>query len=88
MAKPFFTEDWEKWTPEELSRARSRLAGFIEATPDKEKLPAQTVSERSVNSNNIASKNAYLKSTNMSRQTVTEKPRLFYVISQTIIKKS
>ena len=38
MAKPFFTEDWEKWTPEELSRARSRLAGFIEATPDKEKL--------------------------------------------------
>ena len=38
MAKPFFTEDWEKWTHEELSRARSRLAGFIEATPDKDKL--------------------------------------------------
>jgi len=41
MAKPFFNEDWEKLTPEELSRDRARLAGFIEATPDKDKLLRQ-----------------------------------------------
>ena len=38
MAKPFFNDDWEALSTEELSRARARLAGFIEATPDTEKL--------------------------------------------------
>ena len=38
MAKPFFEDNWESSSLEEISRARARLAGFIEATPDKEKL--------------------------------------------------
>ena len=38
MAKPYFDENWEKLTKEEMSNARSQLAGFIEATPDKDKL--------------------------------------------------
>ena len=38
MAKKFFDNEWEKLTTEELSRARAKLSGFIEATPDKEKL--------------------------------------------------
>ena len=38
MAKVFFGEDWTKWTPEELYRARARLAGFVEGTPDSLKL--------------------------------------------------
>ena len=37
MAKKFFDNEWEKLTTEELSRARAKLSGFIEATPDKEK---------------------------------------------------
>ena len=38
MAKPFFEEDWEKLTKEELSRARSKLSGFIEGIPEKDKV--------------------------------------------------
>ena len=38
MAKEFFNEQWEKLSKEELSRARARLSGFIEATPDSDKL--------------------------------------------------
>jgi hypothetical protein len=38
MAKPFFNDDWESLSQEELSRARARLSGFTEATPDTEKL--------------------------------------------------
>ena len=41
MAKPFFDAEWEKLTEEELSRERARLSGFIEATPDKDKLLRQ-----------------------------------------------
>ena len=37
MAKPFFPEDWESISAEELTTARARLAGFIEAVPDKDK---------------------------------------------------
>lgn len=38
MATPFFPDEWDKLTPEELTTARARLAGFIEAVPDKEKV--------------------------------------------------
>ena len=38
MAKVFFNDDWESMSKEELDRARSRLSGFIEATPDADKL--------------------------------------------------
>jgi hypothetical protein len=38
MAKPFFPADWVSLTPEELATARAKLAGFIEALPDKEKI--------------------------------------------------
>nr|CAH0102643.1 unnamed protein product [Daphnia galeata] len=38
MAKPFFPQDWESLTVEELATARTRLAGFIEAVSDREKI--------------------------------------------------
>ncbi|KAK4004426.1 hypothetical protein OUZ56_006159 [Daphnia magna] len=38
MAKPFFPQDWESLTVEELATARAKLAGFIEAVPDREKI--------------------------------------------------
>nr|CAH0107476.1 unnamed protein product [Daphnia galeata] len=38
MAKPFFPQDWETLTAEDLATARARLAGFIEAVPDHEKV--------------------------------------------------
>ncbi len=38
MAIPFFQKEWETITSEELSTARARFAGFIEAVPDKEKV--------------------------------------------------
>jgi hypothetical protein len=38
MAIPFFQKEWETTTAEELSTARARFAGFIEAVPDKEKV--------------------------------------------------
>lgn len=38
MAKPFFPKDWETLTAEDLATARARLAGFIEAVPDREKV--------------------------------------------------
>jgi hypothetical protein len=38
MATPFFIDDWEKITKEELDRSRARLSGFIEATTDKDRL--------------------------------------------------
>ena len=38
MAKPFFPKEWETLTVEELATARARLAGFIEAVPDREKI--------------------------------------------------
>nr|CAH0099586.1 unnamed protein product [Daphnia galeata] len=38
MAIPFFQKEWETITAEELSTARARFAGFIEAVPDKEKV--------------------------------------------------
>ena len=37
MAKKFFPEDWEKISHDEMIRARSRLAGFTESIPDKDK---------------------------------------------------
>ncbi len=37
MAVNFFPDNWESMSTEELSSARSRLAGFIEAVPDKDK---------------------------------------------------
>ena len=38
MAQKFFPDDWEKMERDELVRSRSRLLGFMEATPDKDKL--------------------------------------------------
>jgi hypothetical protein len=38
MAKEFFKDDWEKLSAEEINRTRARMAGFIEATPDSDKL--------------------------------------------------
>lgn len=38
MATPFFPDDWHALTAEELTTARARLAGFIEAVPDKERV--------------------------------------------------
>ena len=38
MASPFFADDWETATPEELVSNRAKLAGFIEAIPDNEKM--------------------------------------------------
>ena len=38
MAKEFFKDDWEALPIEEINRTRARLAGFIEATPDADKL--------------------------------------------------
>jgi hypothetical protein len=37
MAKPFFDDDWEAVSKEELAACRAQLLGFIEAVPDKEK---------------------------------------------------
>ena len=37
MAKKFFPDEWEKLSKEEMINARSRLAGFIESTTEKEK---------------------------------------------------
>ena len=47
MAKPFFEEDWEKLTKEELSRARSKLSGFIEGIPEKDKVLREVRSKNS-----------------------------------------
>ena len=38
MATPFFPDEWEALTAEQLATARARLAGFIEAVPDKDKI--------------------------------------------------
>ena len=38
MATPFFPDKWDTITAEELTTARARLAGFIEAVPDKDKV--------------------------------------------------
>jgi len=43
MALPFFPDEWESLLPEELSTARAKLAGFIEAVPDKEKLLREVI---------------------------------------------
>ena len=43
MAKQFFGDDWESLTFEELSRERARLAGLVEATPDREKFLKQVI---------------------------------------------
>jgi hypothetical protein len=43
MAKPFFPQDWESLTVEELATARARLAGFIEAVPDREKILREVI---------------------------------------------
>ena len=37
MAAPFFAENWETLSKEELASARARFAGFIEAVPDKDR---------------------------------------------------
>ena len=50
MAKVFFNDDWESMSKEELDRARSRLSGFIEATPDADKL-LREVSKASIKFN-------------------------------------
>ena len=49
MAKPFFDEKWADLSAEELSRARAKLSGFIEATPDKDKLLRQVKSSNAFN---------------------------------------
>ena len=38
MAQKFFPDDWETMEKDELLCSRSRLSGFIEAVPDKDKL--------------------------------------------------
>ena len=38
MAQKFLPDDWETMEKDELLRSRSRLSGFIEAVPDKDKL--------------------------------------------------
>ena len=43
MAKAFFNDDWETLTPEELSRERARLSGFVEGTPDSNKLLREVI---------------------------------------------
>jgi ubiquinone/menaquinone biosynthesis C-methylase UbiE len=43
MAKPFFPQDWETLTAEDLATARARLAGFIEAVPDREKVLREVI---------------------------------------------
>ena len=43
MAAVFFPENWESFTKEELLTARARLAGFIEATPDKEQILREVI---------------------------------------------
>jgi len=43
MATPFFKTEWETLTAEELNTARAKLAGFIEATPDKEKILREVI---------------------------------------------
>ena len=37
MAAPFFADDWQTFSKEELASCRAKLAGFIEAIPDKDK---------------------------------------------------
>jgi len=37
MALPFFSNDWETATHEEMMSSKAKLAGFIEAIPDSEK---------------------------------------------------
>ena len=43
MAKPFFLQDWETLTAEDLATSRARLAGFIEAVPDREKVLREVI---------------------------------------------
>ena len=43
MAKPFFPQDWVTLTVEDLATARARLAGFIEAVPDREKVLREVI---------------------------------------------
>jgi len=43
MATPFFKTEWETMTAEELNMARAKLAGFIEATPDNEKVLREVI---------------------------------------------
>jgi len=45
MATPFFPKTWEDFTPEELTTARARLAGFVEAVPDKEKILREVIAQ-------------------------------------------
>ena len=51
MAKPFFPKDWETLTAEDLATARARLAGFIEAVPDREKVLREVI--RFLNANRL-----------------------------------
>lgn len=37
MASPFFADNWETATHEELVSSKAKLAGFIEAIPDSER---------------------------------------------------
>ncbi len=45
MATPFFPKTWEDFTPEELTTARARLAGFVEAVSDKEKILREVIAQ-------------------------------------------
>ena len=58
MAKPFFEEDWEKLTKEELSRARSKLSGFIEGIPEKDKVLREVRLEESSADKNVKARRA------------------------------
>jgi hypothetical protein len=53
MAKPFFPQDWESLTVEELATARARLAGFIEAVPDREKILREVIIVKNTNNRYI-----------------------------------
>jgi len=37
MAVPFFPDNWADISKEDLTTCRARLAGFIEAVPEKDK---------------------------------------------------
>nr|CAH0111816.1 unnamed protein product [Daphnia galeata] len=63
MAKPFFPQDWETLTAEDLATARARLAGFIEAVPDHEKVlrePTTTTRRLQFNQRRIDREKYYL----------------------------
>ena len=43
MAAPFFAANRESLTKEELNTVRAKLVGFIEATPDEERLLQEVI---------------------------------------------